>query len=466
MTALLISGGILLILFGVCVILRWKLAGNTVPEKGHGQKNSGVINITDESDPAKGSDEVPVSEPTDNEPDHPEPGVYGDPLYCTIWPIQDLTVYNEPGLSEKIGTVKGGQTLCVLAEENGSFKVCYDNDLDIGYVDSRFCMINLPEYLKDLCAYNITNSYDSVFRIHEYDIPEVTGTVIPGFENVSPDPASGVFLVPYLYPCAKRLMGAAKKAGEDGYRLKIYESFRPHKATRYLYDSVETLLSEPLPDAEEVEKTMSPEEIDAANAQMVQESLDQAQAFMLSQGIDPTSEQALPIVQFYLDNTPKIETDTYIYRKTYQEEMTNGTYQLSAFLAKQVSAHNRGIALDLTLCSPETGQDLEMQSAIHDLSYHSVSSANNENAKLLESYMTAEGFSGLTSEWWHFQDDITRKEIKLATYLEDGVSLEGFMADEKGFKYRRADGSFVTDGEMEIGEKKYSFDSDGYCMFY
>ena len=146
--------------------------------------------------------------------------------------------------------------------------------------------------------------------------------------------------------------------------------------------------------------------------------------------------------------------------------MTNGTYQLSAFLAKQVSAHNRGIALDLTLCSLETGQDLEMQSAIHDLSYHSVSSANNENAKLLENYMTAEGFSGLTSEWWHFQDDITRKEIKLATYLEDGVSVEGFTADEKGFKYRRADGSFATGGEMEIGGKKYSLDSEGYCKLY
>ncbi len=468
--ALMLSGVLLLILLGGCAILRSGSlsrrgsSGGSVSENGF----TGVITIEDGTYPAPDAGSESLNEMTEEkeEPVEEDPGEdlsYGDPVYCTIWPIQDLTVYNDPGLTEKTGSVKGGQTLCVLSEENGSFKVCYDGDFNTGYVDERFCMINLSEYLKDLCSYSITNSYDSVFRIHEYDIPEVTGTVIPGFEETALDPASGSFVVPYLYPCANRLLKAAEKTREDGYVLNIYESFRPHKATRYLYDTVELLLNEPLPDAEEEERTMSQAEVDAINQQKLEESLAQAQVFLMAQGIDPASEQALPIVQFYLDNTEKITAQTYTHVRTYQEEMTNGTHKLSAFLAKQVSAHNRGIALDLTLRSMETGEDLEMQSEIHDLSYHSVSAANNDNAKLLESYMKAEGFNGLTSEWWHFQDDITRNEIKLATYLEEGVSLEGFKADDNGFKYQNPDGSFVTGEEKTIDGKKYSFDAYGYC---
>ena len=400
------------------------------------------------------------------EEDSTETESYGDPLYCTIWAIQKLNVYEKPDGAEQVGTVEGGQTLCVLAEDGDYFQVSYDGDLHTGYIDKRFCMINLSEYLGSLCRYNITNSYASVFKIHDYEIPEITGTVIPGFEDIALNLGTGEFVVPYLYPCANRLMRAAEKVREDGYVLNIYESFRPHKATRFLYDSVEVLLAEPLPDAAEEERTMPQEEVDRINQERLNESMLAAQSFLLSQGIDPSSPEALPIVQYYLDNTEQIEASTYTYQRTYQEEMTNGSYKLSAFLAKQISAHNRGIALDLTLQSLETGEDLTMQSAIHDLSYHSVINANNENAALLDTYMKAEGFNGIVSEWWHFQDDITRNEIGLSTYLEEGVSLEGFKADPKGFRYQNADGSFVTDTERTIDGKKYRFDKDGYCKIF
>ncbi|MCR5734449.1 MAG: hypothetical protein K6G22_07595 [Lachnospiraceae bacterium] len=476
-TALLISGVILLLVIFAGCENKFGRAGNLRSQKktsetesvSNAKNTDMVITIKDQPEPEVIQD---IAEPEDSEDD---PGteedsedvlIYGDPLYCTIWPIQDLTVYSEPERKEKTGTVKGGQTLCVLSEEDGSFKVCYDEEFNTGYVDERFCMINLSEYLKDLCSYNITNSYDSVFRIHEYDIPEITGSVVPGFEDIAMDPASGSFVVPYLYPCAVRLMGAAEKTREDGYILNIYDSFRPHKATRYLYDKVETLLNEPLPDAEEEERTMSEEEVNAINQQRIEASLAEAQLFLMSQGIDPASEQALPIIQFYLDNTEKVTAQTYTHQRTYQEEMTNGSFKLSAFLAKQVSAHNRGIALDLTLRSLDTGKDLEMQSEMHDLSFHSISASNNENAKLLESYMKAEGFNGLSSEWWHFQDDITRNEIKLSTYLEEGVSLEGFKADDRGYKYQNADGSFAAGEDRVIDGKNYSFDDDGYCKLF
>ena len=70
--------------------------------------------------------------------------------------------------------------------------------------------------------------------------------------------------------------------------------------------------------------------------------------------------------------------------------------------------------------------------------------------------MTAEGFSGLTSEWWHFQDDETRKKVSPARG-ETGVSAEGYKVDDRGIRYRHADGSYACD---ETIEGRY-FDKNG-----
>ena len=116
----------------------------------------------------------------------------------------------------------------------------------------------------------------------------------------------------------------------------------------------------------------------------------------------------------------------------------NGRFHLGSFLARTISSHNRGIALDLTLEKPEGGGELEMQSGMHDLSWYSETYRNNLNAKLLEGYMTAVGMNGLSSEWWHFQDD-------------------------GGWRYRNADGSFARDTALTIGGRAYTFDKEGYA---
>ena len=51
--------------------------------------------------------------------------------------------------------------------------------------------------------------------------------------------------------------------------------------------------------------------------------------------------------------------------ETYFQIMTNnGRFNLGSFLARVTSAHNRGIALDLTLEKIDGGEELEMQSEI------------------------------------------------------------------------------------------------------
>lgn len=165
------------------------------------------------------------------------------PLYATVWPIQDQPLRGEARESAAaLTTIPGGTALCVLEEQDGYFQVRYRDTY--GYVDSRFCMIDLAEYLGDLCTYDITNSYSSVFKVHEYPIGQITGEVIKGFENVRQ--ADGDYLVPLLYPTAQKLIKAAGAAEKDGYRLKIYEAYRPNEATRFLYDTTIAQLDNPI----------------------------------------------------------------------------------------------------------------------------------------------------------------------------------------------------------------------------
>ena len=461
------------------------------------------------------------------------------PLYATVWPIVDQSFYELPGTeSEALGKIPAGTALCVLEEQGDWFQVRYKDRF--GYVDSRFCMINLPEYVGDHCSYDITNSYRSIFKVHENPIALITDQVIQGFEHIQD--ADGEFLVPYLYPCAKKLLSAAQAAEKDGYRLKIYEAFRPNEATRFLYDttagqlelaalvySYEDAEGAPLGQDEdprvldpvtgweagledgllidpETGEKISREDLALREAAEAEEAAQEGQGeapavpdpdgqsmmpapqpgddfpfFTLPEegegGLDP-AEAPQPAPQPDLPPEPPEgepqegeppegeaqdgdgEEPEY---ETYFQIMTNnGRFSLGSFLARVTSAHNRGIALDLTLEKIDGGEELEMQSAIHDLSWYSAAYLNNDNAKLLETYMTATGMRGLSSEWWHFQDDETREAIGLTSYLFKGVNMGGWTKDDRGWRYRDADGTIYKNTTVTVDGKRYTADADGY----
>ncbi len=476
------------------------------------------------------------------------------PLYCTVWPVVPVELFSDAQEGETLDTVAAGEALCVLGEQDDHFAVRYRGQ--DGFVQAGYCMINLPEYLGDLCEYNITNSYDSIFRVHEYDIPEITGTVIEGYESVCLE--NDDLLVPFLYPCAKRLELAAKNVWEDGYCLRIYDAFRPNEATRYLYDTVEALLDTPVPKEEENENGEEPEEgeffaaegqeelsryekatrakrereqqrqtpedrpdtgtapgkeagvtdgpeegLEAGTVEGLPEGTQEAWIAAFEAGLaqgrtlglipqegqegtqeEPESGQEEPqeqkegvkLLDFLMSLTPEqlesFAMGNYIpgmenivlgeEGPTYLDIMTDGRFKLSAFLAAVTSAHNRGIALDLTLVDRGTGGELPMQSSMHDLSWNSILSLNNDNAKLLSEYMLAVGFRGLTSEWWHFQDDETREALQLNSYLAKGVSVAGWKKDDTGWRYRLENGGYLKNTTETVEGEICSFDADGY----
>ena len=335
--------------------------------------------------------------------------------YATVWPVKDLPVYSAASNGQVVDTAKVGRAFCVLEEKNGMFAVRIDDR--IGYISSNYCMINLPEYIGGLCSYDITNSYYSIYAIHEFAIEDVTGVITRGYENIRQD--DGSYLVPLLYPAAKRLANAAKDAWEQGYRLKIYDSFRPHTATLEIYDLTSLIMGNPV----------------------------QSTTY---KGV-PREEMELP------DPRPGWDYLSLGWL------MTGSNYEQNSFLARGGSMHNLGVALDLTLENRKTGEEIQMQTSMHDLSQFSVLRENNEAADLLGSIMHRAGFAGLVSEWWHFQDDHARSALNLP-YVASGVNAQCWVKDDTCWKYRDAKGSFHKGKTMEIAGKAYTFDDNGYVI--
>ncbi len=368
------------------------------------------------------------------------------PVFATVWPVKELPMYTGTDMTMIIDHAAAGKALCVTGEDGGFFRV-YTPSGD-AYIDSTYCMINLADYLGGMCSYDITNSYYSLYMAHDHEIYGVSGTVIPGYENVLLE--DGTFLVPLLYPVAKRLAKAAEKTLADGYRLKIYDSFRPYVATRYIYDATEALLDVQAP-AGLMPRLTLPEYLSLNYEDDVYIGYDVPTPV---EDISDSGENADVDEQGGGDQPSDSGW-------TYRQLMTNDTYGLNFFLARSGSMHNLGLALDITLERKDDAEELPMQSHMHDLSYNSILSLNNGEAKLLQSYMYGEGFAGIASEWWHFQDDEVRRDYNPPS-VYNGVSAEGWKKDNYGVRYRNADGGYVRSSIMTIEGTEYRFNVDGY----
>ena len=142
--------------------------------------------------------------------------------------------------------------------------------------------------------------------------------------------------------------------------------------------------------------------------------------------------------------------------------MAEGGFALTNFLAASVSRHNYGLAMDMTLVQASDKEELEMQTKMHDLSWHSMRSKNNANAELLRSFMEPAGFGMIRSEWWHFQDNDSKQKLN-PPYMQNGVSCQGWVYDDNGMRYREKNGKYLASGTMEIAGEKYVFDDKGYA---
>jgi len=91
------------------------------------------------------------------------------------------------------------------------------------------------------------------------------------------------------------------------------------------------------------------------------------------------------------------------------------------------SRHNRGAAVDVTLVDTR-GRELPMPSAFDEFSerahrdYAGGTAEQRRNRRVLQEAMERHGFSGLDSEWWHFDAPGWRQYPVLDQPLERRVS--------------------------------------------
>lgn len=351
-------------------------------------------------------------------------------LYSTIWPLMDLTVCGDQRARQELGTAAAGSAWCLLGQEGKYFKIRYQGQ--DGYINSDYCMINVAEYLGNLCVYDITNSYSSIYLVHEYGIENVSGTVITGYEDVKVGQEK--YLVPLLFPTAQKLRNAALSAKEQGYKLKIYDSYRPQDATTSIYDQTFAIMRTAVPAQTFTGKTVN--DLHLLNGDPYQTVVEKEET---DEGTVVTTSTMMPYITLMTNN---------------------GQYPLSVFLAPYISRHNYGIALDLTLADAD-GKELEMQTSMHDLSWYSITKRNNDNANTLYKIMYEAGLRNIYSEWWHFQDNDVYERRALQP-LKSGVSWECWVADNNGWRYRLKDGSFYANCTRTIDGQSYTFDENGY----
>lgn len=90
------------------------------------------------------------------------------------------------------------------------------------------------------------------------------------------------------------------------------------------------------------------------------------------------------------------------------------------------SNHNRGAAVDVTLVDAQ-GEELPMPSAYDEFSerahrdYKGATAEEIKNRQILEDAMQAEGFHGIRTEWWHF-DDVDSKQYPVLDLSFDSVN--------------------------------------------
>ena len=341
------------------------------------------------------------------------------PLYATIWPVKNLPVYAGTDMEEEIGTAPAGGMYCVLGEDKEAalFRIRLAPDV-YGYIDSNYCLIDLPDYIGPLCSYDITNSYSSLYAVHEFAIPGLTRNVITGYENVRL--ADGSFLVPFLYPCTEKLIAAAKEALGLGYRIRIYDAYRPRTATRAIYSTAMQVMPCALPS-----ETYSG----------------------VAVSLPPVPEAEPGEVQ-----------RTWL---IYQDLVELWGWDLGSFLAPGASRHNMGVAVDMTFEDAVTGEAVTAQTSIHDLSAYSTIRSNNEASALIYRTMQGHGLKNIVSEWWHFQDNDAMNNLK-PPYCECELSAQGWISDARGERYRSADGTILANCVLVTPEGTFTIDTDGY----
>lgn len=298
-------------------------------------------------------------------------------------PIEGATGYasinsnirkNPSDSAEILLKINAGTAFEIVEESGNWFKININNK--VGWISNKYCMVNLPDIIPSI-IYDDTNSYSSLFKSSEIDIPNITGKQLYNNKAYNKRLSKDEYMMPVIYAMAKKIMIAQKTALEDGYSLKIYEAYRPFEAQKAVADNLRNLMN--------TNKTV----YNGINGGGWNEGWFIAQVLSNHQrGI------AMDVSLVKINDYEIKKTGSYKYMAITdytEEEMPTQMHELS----------NKAISLKYAV-------DSNSKTAWKDVP---LANAMTNGAIRLRDYCVQAGLSPLCSEWWHFNDLDAREDI-------------------------------------------------------
>lgn len=305
---------------------------------------------------------------------------YAQPLEYEL-PIENSTgyttiqtkVYDDNG--NVIHKMNGGTPFTILKEQDEQWKVETQDGI-IGWVNHKFCMINLPDIIPSI-IYKNTNGSSSIYRSRGHDLPNVTGNMMYDSYHYNEKLKKDEYIVPCLYSMAKKIYCVQQDALKNGDTLVIYEAYRPYATQMSVVDAMNKIMK--LPDV-----------------------------------YDGVTGGGWALNWFIATG--------------YSNHQLG--YAMDTSIGKVIKSENHKIGKNYSYQLITEYEEYDMQTSMHELSRDSVSLAYgvnslsksawrdvplaktmNENAIKLRDYCTSNGLSPLASEWWHFNDLDSRELI-------------------------------------------------------
>lgn len=266
-----------------------------------------------------------------------------------------------------IATLNAGQGFTILEESGDWWQIALDEKQ--GWVKHQYCLINLPDVIPSI-IYDNTNSYASIMKSSEKDIPNITGQALYQAKMYSARFDAEVYVVPVLYEMAKKIGAAQQAALAEGDTLIIYEAFRPYDVQQSIAGNLRALMNaDPL-----VEEgvTRSP----------------WSMGWFIVTGISNHQRGAA--------------IDVSLGKVVTRETRACGGYEYTAI--REYSEYFMPTAMhELSAAAAIFLSPVSSNSATAWLDAEPAETMNRE-ALLLQTYCTNAGLTPLASEWWHFND--------------------------------------------------------------
>lgn len=280
--------------------------------------------------------------------------------------------------AEKVGSLKGGDSFCIIRESGEWWRIRVDNTE--GWLRHKYCFINLPDIIPSIVYYD-TNSFSSVFVSSGYEIAGVTGQQLYEVYEYNERLGKDEYTMPVLYSMAPKICAAQQAALELANTLIIYETYRPREVQK----KVANLLSLLASINDEVKRgiSTSPWSI----------------TWFISTGI--SNHQRGYAFDVSLGKVNRIKTNT-----TGGYKYTEVTSYTECVMPTEM--HELSMAAISMTTAVSSSSDTAWRKV-------KVADTMTESSLLLRQICTDAGMSPLASEWWHFNDLETAKLVAGST---------------------------------------------------